>query len=269
MTEPLAKNGKTASRPYARTEWPIYILSLEGEEERRAPLLSALADMGLSAEVLIGVDGRKGLPERAEEQILRQRLDPAKRPLTDGEYACALSHVNAYRNILDQDVRGAIIFEDDARIDDGFKTFVEARGYALGDMVLLGHRRCWVSRFDNRKISPRLNLHRIAITPHLAHAYSVSSDAARALLEAATPVREPADWPCELSRMNVFAIEPQVAHQRTQDLGHSHLEADRLELLSKYKPIKSQGKWKRLIRKRSRHSWWRSWLMKRMNRRLS
>ena len=259
-----AASGETAS-----LDWPIYILSLEGEEKRREPLLSTLSDMGLSAEVLIGVDGRKGLPEWAEGKILRQRLDPAKRPLTDGEYACALSHVNAYRKILDQNLPGAIIFEDDARIDEGFKTFVEAQGYALGDMVLLGHRRCWVRRLNKRQISQRLNLHRIAITPHLAHAYSVSSNAARVLLEAATPVREPADWPCELSCMNAFAIAPQVADQKTQDLDHSHLETERLALLAQYKPIKSKKKWRRLLIKRFSRSWWQTWFARRINLRLS
>ena len=45
------------------THWPIFVLSLEGDEARRAPLLDTLAKMGLDAEVLIGVDGRGGLPD--------------------------------------------------------------------------------------------------------------------------------------------------------------------------------------------------------------
>lgn len=269
LNEHVKQKDSAASGANASLHWPIYILSLEGEEERREPLRSALSDMGLSSEVLIGVNGRNGLPHWAEEKILRTRVDPAARPLTDGEYACALSHVNAYHKILDGNIPGAIIFEDDARIDDGFKKFVDARGYAAGDIVLLGHRGCWGRRFHKREISPGLHLHRVAITPHLAHAYSISFDGARVLLEYATPVREPADWPCNLSRMIVFALAQQVAHQKTQDLDHSHLEADRLELLAQHKRVKFDKKWKRFLAKRFSRSWWRTWFVRRISIKLS
>lgn len=251
------------------TEWPIFILSLEGEENRRAPLLSALSDMGFAPQVLIGVDGRKGLPEWAENKILRRRLNPTKRPLTDGEYACALSHVNAYRLIIENTLPGAIIFEDDARIGEYFKKFVEARGYALGDMVLLGHMKCWVKRNNSLEVTPGIHLHRIANTPYLAHAYSVSQIAAQTLLMAATPVREPADWPCDLSRMDVFASDPQLAHQIIKDMNHSSLEADRQELLQQYKTPKLLERCKRILSKRWRYTWWRKWCVRRFNHRLS
>jgi glycosyl transferase family 25 len=269
MTRRDREQDEAVVQTQMRTDWPVYILSLEGDEERRAPLLSALAEMGISAEVLIWVDGRNGLPAWAEKKIMRRRLSPEKRPLTDGEYACALSHVNAYVNILEKNHPGAIIFEDDARIDKAFKSFFATKGYMAGDLVLFGHRRCWVSHFGSIHISPEFRLHRISVTPHLAHAYSVSKAAAQFLLTSATPVSEPADWPADLSRMNAFALDPQVAHQKTQDMDHSHLEADRLDLIVKYKPKKAGTKLSRIFLKRFSGSWWRTWFVRRTSRRLS
>jgi glycosyl transferase family 25 len=269
MTRRDREQDEAVVQTQMRTDWPVYILSLEGDEERRAPLLSALAEMGISAEVLIGVDGRNGLPAWAEKKIMRRRLSPEKRPLTDGEYACALSHVNAYVNILEKNHPGAIIFEDDATIDSRFKAFLNARAHLLGDMVLLGHKNCWVKKSRKFDIAAGLHLYSVANNPLLAHAYSISRTAAQTLLTAATPVREPADWPCDLWHMNVFAIDPQVAHQTIQDIDHSHLEADRLELISKYKPEKSGNKLKNFFFKRLSGSWWRTWFVRRTSRKLS
>ena len=54
-----------------KTPWPIIVLSLDGEDARRAPLLERLAALGLPFEVFIGIDGRKGLPPRWEAEIDR------------------------------------------------------------------------------------------------------------------------------------------------------------------------------------------------------
>lgn len=211
--------------------WPIFILSLEGDEARRAPLLNSLAEMGLNAEVLIGVDGRGGLPAWAEAEVDRDvGWALARRPyrvMTDVELACALSHVLAYRKIINDGLSGAIIFEDDASIGETFKDFVVSRGYEIAEMVLLGHEETWVRRSSETPLCQGVVGHRLVASPVLAHGYSLSRTAAAYILARAVPVRARADWPCDISRLNSLAADPQIALQPADRNAQSHLENDR------------------------------------------
>ena len=240
--------------------WPIFVLSLAGEEARRAPLLSALRDMGLVSEVLIGVDGRDGLPAWAERQVDRYTPHLPTRQMTDGELACALSHTRAYRKILTDGLPGAIIFEDDARLEATFLGFIQARVYERSQMVLLGHRKTWVRRSTKVPLSDEVDGYRVIGSPLLAHGYSVSRNTAGWLLRHALPIRAPADWPCDLSRIEVFASCPQLARQCEGGTASSHLEAERLTMTQTTRNGRRylQGAyWGRFIAKRLKSEWWR------------
>lgn len=188
--------------------------------------------MGLKAQVLIGVNGRGGLPEWAEAQVNRDvGWALARRPyrrMTDVELACALSHVLAYRKIVDEGLPGAIIFEDDAFIREAFKDFVVSRGYEVAEMVLLGHEETWVQPHAETALCQGVMGHRLVASPVLAHGYSLSRTAAAHILEKATPVRARADWPCDISRLESLAADPQIAMQPSDRNAKSHLEADRI-----------------------------------------
>lgn len=211
--------------------WPIFVLSLEGDETRRAALLNSLAEMGLEAEVLIGVDGRNGLPDWAEAEVDRDgRWSWDHRPsehLSDGELACALSHVRAYRKIIEDDLPGAIIFEDDAILSETFKPFIAARGYEAGEMVLLGHHHTYVHPFSKTHLCEGVVGHRLVATPAYAHGYALTRDAAAYILDRAFPIHARADWPCDISRLKSWAVDPQIAVQPEDRKEHSHLEAGR------------------------------------------
>ncbi len=255
------KADPSASEPARGTHWPIFVLSLEGDEARRAPLLKSLAEMGLEAEVLIGVDGRNGLPDWAEAEVDRRTAwtwdeNRSFGHLTDGEMACALSHVLAYKNILDGDLPGAIIFEDDAIVSDAFKHFVVERGYAKGDMVMLGHRNTVVRLFPKKRLCKGVFGYRLLNSPIYAHGYSISNLAAEYVLNAAIPVRARADWPCDISRLKSLAADPQIAVQPTNRHVVSHLEAGRRASRAIGKRRKSASRyislayWLRILRKR-------------------
>jgi glycosyl transferase family 25 len=243
------------------TQWPIFVLSLEGDEARRAPLLNSLAEMGLEAEVLIGVDGRGGLPDWAEAEVDRETAwtwdnNKSFGHLTDGELACALSHILAYRKIIDEGLPGAIIFEDDALVIAAFKDFVDQRGYEAGAMVLLGHRNTHVNPFSKRQLCDGIFGHRLLNSPIYAHGYTVSRAAAKYILTAASPVRARADWPCHIYRLKALAADPQIAFQPEDRLVKSHLEAGRCASRQNIKRQKNPLRyltlayWARVLRKR-------------------
>jgi len=188
--------------------------------------------MGIEAELLIGVDGRTRLPIWAEAEVNRDAAwiwenKRSTRYLTDGELACALSHVRAYRKIVDEGLPGAIIFEDDAILRDSLKDFIAERGHKAGDMVLLGHCNTYIRRFSKVRLCEGVVGHRLAASPALAHGYSLSRMAAEHILKKATPVRARADWPCDVSKLKSLAADPQIALQPTDRETQSHLEAGR------------------------------------------
>ncbi len=95
---------------------PIYTISLAGETERREHIRQECSRFGLQAIHTDAVDMR-----RTDEQEIKNlsRL-PERKPrkkqryLTRGELGCALSHLNIYRSITEQQQNYALILEDDA-----------------------------------------------------------------------------------------------------------------------------------------------------------
>ena len=81
--------------------YPILVLTLQGDDDRRSLLTSALDQKSLDYELIYGVDGRAGLTPEHEPWIDRNlALIRMGRRLSDGEFACALSHLQMYDLIL-------------------------------------------------------------------------------------------------------------------------------------------------------------------------
>ena len=97
------------------TAWPIFVISLKDATERRENITKQLNDCNLPFSIMDAIDGRKGLPAPFEPMVDR---DPSRsrisRGLTDGEFACALSHMAVYRHVVENNLPGAIVLEDDA-----------------------------------------------------------------------------------------------------------------------------------------------------------
>lgn len=208
--------------------YPIFVLTLDGDEQRRAPLLSRLDAMGLKYELCYGVDGRQGLSDEYEAMIDRAGTeDFAGRPLTDGEFACALSHRSFYQRIVKENLPGAIILEDDALLSDGFANFVRAGDYEKAPMVLLDYAFGRALPFMSRQVASGM-LRKSAKQATTTTAYSISNPTAQKLLEATTPVRCVADWPFSLYHLDAWLMEPRLAnHNPPETPGNSHLFSDR------------------------------------------
>lgn len=194
-------------------DWPIIILSLEGDEGRRQALTDALMQAGLPFRIFYGVDGRRGLPAAYDPLIDREAAQKRlRRRMTDAEFACALSHRAIYSLILDENLAGAVILEDDAIITPDFVEFIRSGLQRIGTMMLMdynyGRALPW-----QRKALGRWTLHRAAQRATFTSSYSVSRSAAMTLLEATTPVSYVADWPVNLYEMGAWLVSPKLAAQ--------------------------------------------------------
>ena len=206
--------------------WPIFVLTLKGDDERRAPLLRQLSDAGLDYQLFFGVDGRAGLPPEAEKLVDRDAAAARLgRPMTDGELACALSHRAICSRILDEGLPGAIVFEDDARLVDGFADLFRAGVHRNVPLLLLHYRFGRAVRLLSRRATSGVVLRRAASQATSAMAYAVRADAAAAALPHMTPVRYQADWPFDLHDFGTWLTVPRLAHVAPETI--SHLESER------------------------------------------
>jgi glycosyl transferase family 25 len=223
--------------------YPVFVLSLEGDTVRRAPLLAKLDSYGVAYRVHRAIDGRAGLPAQYQPLVDRSFIEAAiRRRVTDGELACALSHRAIYQRIVDENLPGAIILEDDARIARRFVRFVAARGYLSADLVLLDHH---LLRFSLRSAShapgPCLLL-RLRRNACLTTGYSVSHAGAKHILASNLPLRGLADWPCDITALGAVAAVPRLVGHPPFIFGNSHIKPDRAKAIRQAKSVGSLGR---------------------------
>lgn len=244
---------------------PIFVLTLEGDEARRAPLLAKLADLGLNHELWYGIDGRAGLAPVHTSEIDREgaRLT-MRRQMTDGEFACALSHRSIYDEIIRRGIERAIVLEDDAIISPRLVDLAHQPAFGPANLLLLDHSHAWVWR-RSYEILKDVEARTLALNCCLATGYALTLDGARALRQLATPVRSVADWPGDITRIGAAAVTPQLVDHPNAEHGVSHLRDHR-----DYEALGHSGPWRGLGLRRFLYlGYWKRWVRKRAALRIS
>jgi glycosyl transferase family 25 len=100
----------------------ITYINLADRTDRRGFMEKQFAALGLVAtrlEAMTRADVSEGQRDRY--------CNPARRwSMTDGQFACNLSHIKAWRALLDSDAPRALILEDDARLSASLPRFLAA-----------------------------------------------------------------------------------------------------------------------------------------------
>jgi len=207
---------------------PVYVLSLAGCEARRAPLLRSLRDLGFEPEVVLGIDGRNGLAPEHESRIDRAMAKRRTgRWLTDGEFACALSHQTLCARLLAEGHEQAMILEDDAIVDRDLLPVLADLAEIDFDLLLLDHDRTRVLRRSMRRLSSGSVLWRVVNIPDMNTGYILNATGAAAIIERSFPISYMADWPCDISALRTYAIMPRAVG-RPASKEASLLQAERL-----------------------------------------
>lgn len=235
-------------------DFPIFVISLADDLDRRASVSARLSDLDLSFTIIDAIDGRQWLHPDYEHLIDRDGSQKViGRRMSDGEYACALSHRSIYTRILDEGLPGAVILEDDAIIEDSFEEFVKSRYYLAAPMILLDHVGARFFPGTKRRFGQIGAWVPVANTPTHATGYSLDRNIARALLKAATPVVCYADWPTALPPLNAYAVAPPPIRHVECCVLQSNLQADRFQMEQEAAPKPPKN-----VSRYFRRSYWRN-----------
>ncbi|MBA3911770.1 MAG: hypothetical protein C0524_18315 [Rhodobacter sp.] len=249
-------------------DWPIFVISLPVATERRAILGNKLAAAGLAFQFIDAVDGRNGLAPEWEARIDRPGAhERYGYPMSDGEFACSLSHQLAYVRVLEQGLPGAVILEDDAILTPAFAQFYRQGHYRKADFIQLFCFAARIWRGPGRRSVGVTRLHGLAENAFSTVAYSISARGAAYLHQAGQPVRSRSDWPAELSRIGGLLAVPSVVLHPPPTMAQSYLADSRAGLVPDgfdYSARYVKG-WRRLITPAS----WASFVRKKLSREIA
>lgn len=185
---------KLSSKASPLTELPVFVISLVRSIERRRVVSKNLSGLGFSFKLLDACDGKQLSANEALLYSSKLARSQFGRDLTPGEIGCALSHIKVYEGMVEEQIRVALIMEDDAILSSSAKSAIEA-------LLSSGHE--WdlinlVSDSPERILTPtqkgsNFSLTRFEAGSNRTGAYLLKLEGAKKLLEFAYPVRLPAD----------------------------------------------------------------------------
>lgn len=245
--------------------WPVRVISLTDSNERRKRMREQLERLSIPFEFVDAIDGRTGLAPELESMIDRPGTEAEfRRCMTDAEYACALSHMMIYRQILNNDLPGAVVLEDDAILGSLFQEFLDTKGYEAGDLIQLDHWKGGVwKHFRRYRLTANIELARASKNADLTTGYTISRTAAAHILMHGLPLRAPADWPCDVSVLRTMLALPRVVDHPEIGGGESFIETERAGF--KRRPPPNKNRSLRFFKR----SYWRRWWVKRMTKQVS
>ncbi len=175
--------------------WPIYVISLKDAGARRAACVKALGDLGLDFDFFDAIDGRAlGEAQLAAAYDAERNARQYKRPLSRPEIGCYLSHHALWRRIVEENLEGAVILEDDFAADAALAKALEGirRARLSGALVKLFARKLAGGRVV-ATLEPDLRLTAPNRVPGLTLGYALDRKAAELLLVNALPFSRPLD----------------------------------------------------------------------------
>ena len=207
---------------------PVFVISLVDSTDRRETISRYLNVLEIPFEFVDAIDGRCGVQTEHEVLIERKERRSLGRRMSDVEFACALSHLKTYQQIVKDDIPYALILEDDAIPTFELLLYLSGKYYEDTMITTLGYYKSVYIRkntskplFGNYKsFLPRAPRPSYFLVTG-AYGYVISKAAAEHILEYAFPITNVADWPycvSELHENQEFRIVfPRLIHHTKND----------------------------------------------------
>lgn len=170
----------------------VFIINLQKSTKKRLLMKSQMDGLGISDyEFVEAVDGESLSNSFIEKNV----YDYPANSLTKGEIGCALSHLKAYKMMLDQGVDCGVILEDDVIIPQDFKSFLKniEGSFDIKHSKILS--LCGANKIFLGDVFFKYNgfVEYTAITAFGGFGYLINSQAARVLLNKLRPIKYEAD----------------------------------------------------------------------------
>jgi glycosyl transferase family 25 len=176
---------------------PFWVISLEAARNRRDFVAQGFADVGVGFERIDAVDGARLTAEDRHRYSRWRSLYQVGRGLTAGELGCALSHVEAYRRMVEAQIPEVVILEDDVQPTRDLLSLLGAADSLPSDADVVNFDPLFDSGGPTPVGIPLLDgRYRVCTyrrNPYGAACYRIQLKAARKLLDVAYPVRMTAD----------------------------------------------------------------------------
>jgi GR25 family glycosyltransferase involved in LPS biosynthesis len=204
----------------------------------------------LDYEIIWGVNGKKlNMQSLVKEGLLCSNVSE-NNTLTSGEIGCALSHLTAYKKIIDLNLENALILEDDLvlnpddsenlhSLNTGLQELPDDweflyLGYALNNnkMSYGTYLRSWIiypilSLYDRNRFNPFKYRRRFprrfseclqkAGNHYRTHSYGITKKGAQKILNYQTPIKLAADNAvsemCTENKLNAFRLKKRIFFQ--------------------------------------------------------
>lgn len=168
----------------------VFLLGIESRQERISTTAERLRAKGFKPETFYGVDG-----SQPSAHDLVQATAGAWQEMTIGQLACAQSHLNLFREVLNRDLDHAVIVEDDAlpligagHLEERLKDLPQGWHIAL----LLENTLCEGEIHANSSLHTGF-FNRMQELSYGAWAYAISKAGAQYFLNESFPIFTPID----------------------------------------------------------------------------
>jgi glycosyl transferase family 25 len=94
--------------------WPVYVINLDHAKRRLEKFNDRMNTLGLSYTRFTAVDSNVLSADTIQQSVTGDQMSIRKRPMTNAEIACYLSHIALWKKIRAAKSPAAFIFEDDA-----------------------------------------------------------------------------------------------------------------------------------------------------------
>lgn len=183
-----------------RNEGPpvkAYVINLVRAPERREHMKAELEKAAISFQFIEAIDG-KAIDVDDSQVVSSEWL--GRSPFWPNVAGCALSHMSAYRQVLEEGLDVALVLEDDVLLPQDLGPLCQsiAPKMSESEVVLLHFHSEEPSRLSKQGISPLPGGRSLAYPVDIdqigsAGAYLITAKAAERMAAAVQPVRVPAD----------------------------------------------------------------------------
>lgn len=179
-----------------------YVINLARSPDRRAHMVAELSKCGINYEFIEAVDGRDlDLNDPGITDVIAASFLSRDR-FRSGVAACALSHINVYRQILADGLERALVLEDDINLPLDLANVADAVGDQLvgAEVALLNFdspQPCKLTREGSVSLPFSRELVRpVDVSqPESSAAYVITREACERMVKSTPPVMtKPDDW---------------------------------------------------------------------------